>query len=86
MKQISIGREEAIKLAGSTWWTKCTPREIALRQLETKELCMPLDLFHEAVEAACGHPVWTHESLERIYEEILKSSPGGATDMEGAQK
>lgn len=38
-----------------------TLRERALFQMNTPRLCMPFDVFHEAVEHALGRPVFTHE-------------------------
>lgn len=60
-KQQSIGRDRAIALSESKWWIGKTPRDIAKFQLFTKELSMPFDVFHEALEKALGRPVWTHE-------------------------
>jgi len=59
--QHSIGKEKAIALAESNWWEGKTPREIAMFQMFTAELCMPFGEFHKAMEAALGRPVYTHE-------------------------
>lgn len=56
-----ITEEEALAKAKTEWWKRCTPREIALTQLEDNRLCMPFNLFHKAVEDALGRPVYTCE-------------------------
>ena len=61
MNAKNIGKEAALKLCESKWWEGLGPREIVDFQLNTAELCMPFDLFHEAVEKALGRPVYTHE-------------------------
>ncbi len=61
MKQQSIGEGRAIHLYESKWWLDRTAREICDVQLFTVELCMPFALFHEAIEACIGRPVYTHE-------------------------
>lgn len=58
---ISIGRERAVALFEARHWEGMTMRERAEFQLFTDELTMPFDVFHEALEAALGRPVWTHE-------------------------
>jgi len=57
----SIGKEVAIALAESEFWRPMTHCERAWFQLHVRELCMPFDVFHEAVEKALGRPVFTHE-------------------------
>lgn len=57
----SIGKEKAIELYKSGWWKGKTDREIARFQLFTGELCCPFDIFHKAIEASLGRPVFTHE-------------------------
>jgi hypothetical protein len=57
----SIGRARAVALYGSQWWVGRGPREIAKFQLHTVELCLPFEVFHQAVEAALGRSVWLHE-------------------------
>jgi hypothetical protein len=61
MDRISIGKEAAIALHDTQWWIGKTHREIAEKQLFTKELCLPFGVFHEAVEKSLGRPVFTHE-------------------------
>lgn len=77
-KQVSIGEEAAIALYDTQWWIGKTPREIAERQMATAELCCPFGVFHEALEAAIGRPVWTHElalNFEGIARELFNGAP-----------
>ena len=60
-KRQSIGRDAAIALANTKWWEGREAREVAKFQLFTNELCVPFDLFHEAIEKTLGRPVFTHE-------------------------
>lgn len=54
-------KEEAIELSKTRFWEKMTPREIALFQFFEERLCMPFEVFHEAMESALGRPVCVHE-------------------------
>jgi len=50
-------------------------RERAEFQINQPFLCMPFDIFHEAVEKTIGRPVWTHEfgmNSEGIRSEIME--------------
>lgn len=71
IKRQSIGKDKAIELAKTGWWESCTHREIAEFQLFTKELCLPFDKFHEAIEKTLCRPVWTHEFGNRLVAEFL---------------
>jgi hypothetical protein len=53
--------EQAVKIAKSEVWKEWTPEEIVKFQLFTDRLCMPFDVFQEAVETVLNRPVWTHE-------------------------
>jgi hypothetical protein len=59
--QQSIGRDRGIALSQTEWWVGRGAREIARFQLFTRELCMPFQLFHQALEEALGRPVFIHE-------------------------
>jgi len=78
----SIGKEAAIAMAESKWWESRTPREIIEFQLFTTELAMPFDKLHEAIEAALGRPVWTHEFafLEQLQQEFLGTRAAPSMD------
>jgi hypothetical protein len=70
--------EEAIALAGTKFWEKMTPREIATFQMHEEKLCMPFGVFHKAIEEALGRPVWTHEfglNAEGIKKELAGDAP-----------
>lgn len=54
-------KEEAVALFESKFWETMDHRARAMFQLHEDRLCMPFDVFHEAVEKALGRPVWTHE-------------------------
>jgi len=52
---------EAIEKAKTKFWLNMTHREIAEFQLYEDKLCMPFEIFHEAIEKTLGRPVFTHE-------------------------
>lgn len=53
--------EEAVAFAEERQWERLALRERAELQLSQRRLCMPLDVFHEAIEAALDRPVQTLE-------------------------
>lgn len=57
----SLTKEEAIELAKSEAWKGMSLFERAFFQLHQDRLCMPFDVFQEAVEKSLGRPVFTHE-------------------------
>ena len=79
-----ITEEEARKLDGLRWYEGKSPEEIVSFQLYEKRLCMPFDKFHEAVEAALGRPVWTHEfgvkdRLQDEYRQVTQARNAGTS-------
>ena len=54
-------KDQAIALYDSEFWMDMTYRERAEFQISERRLCMPFDVFHEAVEKTLGRPVFTHE-------------------------
>ena len=54
-------KEQAIALHDSGFWREMTLEDRARFQLHEPRLCMPFDVFHEAVEKTLGRPVFTHE-------------------------
>lgn len=52
---------EARAFGASNAWETLSHRERACLQMRQRLLCMPFDVFHEAMEKALGRPVWTHE-------------------------
>lgn len=59
MKQLT--KEQAIAFAENKCYENMSYRQIAEFQMEQDRLCMPFDVFHEAIEKALGRPVLTHE-------------------------
>jgi len=59
MKQFT--QQEVIAFAKSGEWEKLSHEERAKLQLNQELLCMPIGVFHEAIEKALDRPVWTHE-------------------------
>jgi hypothetical protein len=56
-----LTREEAIAFADAKKWQTMSKKEIAKFQMEQRCLCMPFDVFQEAVEHTVGYPVFTHQ-------------------------
>lgn len=66
--------EQAIRLANSNFWEQMSFREIAEFQISEERLCMPFEIFHNAVEKTIGRPVFTHEfglNIEGLRKEIF---------------
>jgi hypothetical protein len=59
MKQLT--KEQAIAFCENKCYEGMTYRQIAEFQIEQDRLCMPFDIFHEAIEKTLGRPVFTHE-------------------------
>lgn len=55
MKQLT--REQAIAFAENKGYEGWTARQIAEFQLQQRKLCVPMDVFHKAIEEALGRPV-----------------------------
>ena len=53
--------KQAIALYDSRFWETMTFQQRAEFQLYEDRLCMPMDVFQEALEQALGRGVWTHE-------------------------
>lgn len=76
-------KEQALKLAESKFWEKMTFEERAKFQIFEEKLCMPFDVFHEAVEKTLGRPVWTHEfglDIDGLRREIMGGRPAPTMD------
>ena len=58
---IQLTKEQAIEFAESGAWKDMNLRQRAEFQVLQDKLCMPFDIFHEAVEKTLGRPVYTHE-------------------------
>ena len=71
---MALTEEQAILLAKTKFWQQMSHHQRARFQLFESRLCMPFDIFHEAIERALGRPVWTHEfglNLRGLQEELL---------------
>lgn len=72
MKQLT--KEEAIAFGESKCYEGWSYRQIAEFQIQQCKLCIPFDVFHEAIEKTLGRPVYTHEfalNIEGLKEEIF---------------
>ena len=54
-------RDEALALAATGWWEHATQQQIAEFQLTEARLCVPFDVFREAIEKCLGRGVQTLE-------------------------
>lgn len=59
MKQLT--KEQAIAFCENKLYENMSYRQIAEFQMEQDRLCMPFDIFQEAIEKTLGRPVFTHE-------------------------
>ena len=67
-------REQAVALFNSKFWEEMSDREKATFQLFEERLCMPFEVFHEAMEKTLGRPIFTHEfglNAEGLKAELL---------------
>jgi len=75
MKQLT--KEQAISFAESKSYEGMSSKEIAEFQINQEKMCMPFEIFHEAVEKTIGRPVFTHEfgmNFEGIKDEIMNGA------------
>lgn len=71
-------KQEAIALYDTQFWEAMSYEERAKFQLFERRLCMPFDVFHEAIEKTLGRPVYTHEfglNMEGLRKELLGETP-----------
>jgi hypothetical protein len=76
-------RDDAVFLSESRFWEQLSYRERAMFQLWEERLCMPFEVFHEAVEKALDRPVYTHEfglNLDGLRRELLGDQPAPTLD------
>lgn len=77
MKQLT--KEQAISFYENKLYENMSYRQIAEFQIEQDRLCMPFDIFHEAIQKTLGRPVFTHEfALNR---EGLKKELSGEKEL-----
>lgn len=86
---IGLTEEEAQKITELRWYESKTPQEIADYQLFEERLCMPVDKFQAAVEAALGRDVDPEElqsnrqDLQAEYREMSQSEASqGAVEQQ----
>lgn len=81
MKQLS--KDELIALSATRFWEKLTPRQIVDLQLAQDLICIPIDVYQNALTAVLGRPVLTHEmgNPQALRQELYgqKSAPGLGT-------
>lgn len=56
-----LTKKEAIEKAESGEWKVLTPEARVRMQIYEDFLCMPFNIYHEALEKVLGRPVYTHE-------------------------
>lgn len=75
MKKVrQLTKEEAVAFCDHKLYEKMNYKEKAVFQMLQDRLCMPFDVFHEAVEKTLGRPVFTHEfglNSDGLMKEIL---------------
>jgi hypothetical protein len=73
-QEVIMNKEEAIRMAESKFWEDLTHRQIAEFQLFEPRLCMPWNVFHEAVSKSLGRDVFSHEfglDLDGLKKELM---------------
>ena len=66
-------KEQAIAFNEDKLYEPMSYRERAELQLFQQRLCMPFDVFHEAIEKALSRPIYTHEFafIDELRKEFL---------------
>ena len=75
MKQLT--KKEAIAFYNSKVYEQWTARQIAEFQMEQDRLCVPMEVFHKAIQEALGRPVFTHEFAfhDKLSAELYGNAP-----------
>ena len=76
MEQLS--KEQALAFYESRIWEKMTFEERTKFQMVQDKLCMPFDIFHEAITKFLKRPVYTHEfglNREGLMKEVFEGAP-----------
>jgi hypothetical protein len=74
----AITKEQAIQLYGSGFWETLSYRDRAIFQLHEDLLCMPWQVFHEAMCKALDRAVYTHEfgmNRQGLQKELMGEIP-----------
>ena len=80
MKEVNqLTREQAVELYDSGFWEKMSYEERAKFQMVQDRVCMPIDVFKEAMNKYLGRPVYTHEfssgNRDRLMREVFEGAP-----------
>jgi hypothetical protein len=75
---IDLTREEAVALYNSGFWETMSSEERAKFQMLNERLCMPFDVFSEAMSKYLGRPVYTHEFTSSNHDSLMKEVFDGA--------
>lgn len=73
-----LRKEQAIALYSSGFWKDMSFRERAMFQLFEPRLCMPFDVFHEALKKTLGRGVLIREfdlNIAGLRQELLGKAP-----------
>jgi hypothetical protein len=72
-----LTREQAIAFHDSKAYETMSLRDRAIFQINQPLLCMPFDVFHEAIEKSLGRPVFTHEfvNADALRKELMGEQP-----------
>lgn len=79
-----LSRADAMKLYRTRFWEEMSPHDRSLFQLFEENICMPLDIFQESLEAALGRPIQASEfdRPENLRREFLNGKePPGPEDI-----
>jgi hypothetical protein len=78
-----LTKDQAVALYDSKFWEDMSYLDRATFQFNQKRLCMPFEVFHEAVEKSLNRPVFTHEfgfNPEGLLNELLNGAPAPSMD------
>jgi aminopeptidase C len=82
VKQLT--KKQAIELYNSRFWEKMSYEERAKFQMVQDRMCMPIDIFSEAMSKYLGRPVYTHEfafsNKEKLMAEVFDGAPAPSFD------
>lgn len=73
-----IDSQSATALYDGEFWVEMSHGERARWQIVVDRLCMPFEVFHEAVEKTLGRPVFSHEfglNYDGLVAELFNNAP-----------
>lgn len=76
--KVNLTKEEATALYESKFWEPMSYRDRAVFQMNEGRLCMPFEVFHEAMEKTLGRPIFTHEfgfNYNGLLNELMNGAP-----------